>query len=210
MNRRLLAPALGFSLIFSSLAIAGTEIKESKQVVVETPFDKGKCEFQLGVGAFTSIESSSERRPDFTDVDGTLRWGTMLNDPSGEGFFRGNFEFMVEAYGAGIVEGPGSYYAGAALMIRYNFIQPDSNWVPYFQIKAGGVYNDVYQDQTQRVFGNDFEFDLGAGLGLRYLFNDHFALFIEGDFRHISNANTADRNYGLNALGGFAGVSYLY
>ena len=191
------------------IALGGTEVKETKGVV-ETPFDKGKMELQLGVGAFTSFQPTSEKRPKITDVDISARLGWMLYTPEGEGLFRGNLEFLVELYGAPLVEGPGTGYMGLTLNLRYNFVQPDSRWVPYAQLTAGGVYNDIADDSKQRVFGSNFCFDLGAGIGLRYLCSDHCGLFIEFDYRHVSNADTADRNLGLNSLGGLLGASYFF
>ena len=192
------------------MAHAGTEMKEAKETVVETPFDKGKIELQVGVGAFTMFQPTQANRPHFTDVDAAIRLGGMLYTPEGEGCLRGNLELMLEAFGAGLVEGPGTGYAGATLVLRYNFVQPSAHWVPYFQIQAGGVYNDIYRNGEQRVFGRSVEFDLGAGFGLRYLCTDRLGLFVEVDYRHVSNAGLADRNLGLNSAGGFAGVSYFY
>ena len=94
--------------------------------------------------------------------------------------------------------------------MRYNFIQPNARLVPYFQIGGGGLYIDSYKDQSQRLIGQAFEFNLQAALGLRYLINDKWAICIEGAYRHISNADLAPRNIGLNSVGGFAGVSYFY
>jgi hypothetical protein len=33
---------------------------------------------------------------------------------------------------------------------------------------------------------------------------------LEADLRHISNANLYDRNFGMNSLGGLAGVSWFF
>ncbi len=197
-------------IVLSSPAWAGSEIQEAKATVVESPFDKGRDEFQIGVGAFSSVSPTTLKRPGFTDVDLALRFGKMLNTPEGDGILRGNCEFLIEAYGAAIVEGPGNVYAGLSLMLRYNFVQPEARLVPYFQIQAGGVYDDVYHSEPQRVFGAAFEFDLGAGLGMRYLFNPRCAAFLEFDYRHVSNADTASRNLGLNALGGLLGASFFF
>ncbi len=182
-----------------------TEVAESW-----SPFDRGRFEFQIGAGAFTSVQDTSALRPHFVDIDGTVRWGVMLNAPRGDSFFRGNFEFMVEGYGAALIKGPGTGYGGAGVIVRYNFVRTGARLVPYFQSKIGGVYNDVSVHQEQHAFGRAEEFDLGAGPGLRYFCNDHLALFGEGDYRHISDANTASRNLGLNELGGFFGVSLFY
>ena len=47
-------------------------------------------------------------------------------------------------------------------------------------------------------------------IGARYLFSDRCAAFIEGGWRHVSNAGIASRNLGLNSLGGLIGVSLFY
>jgi lipid A 3-O-deacylase len=205
-----LAISISLFLTLAGSAFAGKEIVEAKETVVGTPFNQGKTEIQLGAGAFSSFQKTSRERQGFTDVDLVLRWGKMLYTPEGEGFFRGNLEFLVESYGAALVEGPGTGYTGLSLVLRYNFVQPDARWIPYFQIQAGGVYNDIYQDGEQRVFGRAFEYDLGSALGMRYLCTDRCGVFLEFNYRHVSNGGSADRNLGLNSLGGFLGVSYFY
>ena len=207
---RFLFPLVCPLLLIAVQAEAGEEVKESKATVVESPFDKGKYEIQLGAGAFSSFQPTTSTRPGFTDIDAAIRAGVMLNTPDGSGFLRGNFEFLLEGYGALLVEGPRTGYAGLGLMLRYNFVQPDSAWVPYFQIQGGGVYNDIYHDGSQRVFGSALEFDLGGGLGMRYIFSPRCGAFLEADYRHISNAGTAARNLGLNSMGGFLGVSVFF
>jgi hypothetical protein len=206
MKIAILLCVIGLSLL-TCTAHAGKEMKET---VVETPFDKGKLELQVGVGAFTSFQPTSSDRPKFTDVDVAFRLGRMLYTPEGDGFFRGNCEFLVELYGAALVEGPGTGYIGANFTLRYNFVQPSARWVPYAQIQAGGIYNDISDHGSQRVFGSSFAFNLQAGFGVRYLCSDHCAFFLEADYRHISNADTADRNLGLNSVGGLLGASYFF
>ena len=89
-------------------------------------------------------------------------------------------------------------------------MQPDSKWVPYFQIGVGGVYNDIYKEHPQRLIGEAFEFNLQGAFGLRYLFNDHVACYVEAGYRHLSNAGFADRNFGMNSVGGQLGVSWFF
>ncbi len=203
---------LGFATMASMpLAHAGHEIVDTKTVApIASPFDGGMREFQISAGAFFSLNNGGEKRPTINDVDGSLRLGWMLYSPKGDGFLRGNCELLIEAFGAGIVEGPGSGMGGATLLFRYNFVQPQARWVPYFQVGAGGVYNDIHEDQQQRLIGRSFEFNLQAGVGLRYLCSERCAIFAEFDYRHISNADTADRNLGLNSLGGLLGASIFF
>jgi hypothetical protein len=58
--------------------------------------------------------------------------------------------------------------------------------------------------------GGNFEFDLEAELGARLLLNDRWSLIVEGAFQHISNADTAARNVGVNALGARVGLGWIY
>ena len=193
------------STLLAAGAFAGTEMKEEKAVVaVSTPFDKGKMELQSSSGAYFSIGGSG--RPTLNYSSAAYRLGIMLNTPEGDGCFRGNWELMLQAFGGSVFDGPGSAFGGAAIMLRYNFVQPDSKWVPYVQIGAGGVYNDIYKDHSQRLIGQAWEFDLEAALGIRYFLSERWALNLEGGYRHISNAGLNDRNTGLNSLGASVGL----
>jgi lipid A 3-O-deacylase len=191
---------------------AGHEVvspgKETKAVIFD-PFEKGNHEFQLGVSYNFSFNTGTDIRPDVDDVDLHLRMGWMLTSPAGSGCFRGNWEFLAEVFGGGIVEGPGDVIAGLTLLFRYNFVQPDAKWVPYFQLGVGGVYTDI-DDPVQRLIGQDFSFNLQAGLGVRYMSSERMAWYLEATIRHFSNANQADRNLGLNQVGAQVGVSWFW
>jgi hypothetical protein len=149
-------------------------------------------------------------RPRIADVGGAVRLGWMLTDVSSNGWCRGNWEFLTEVYGAGIVEGPGNVFVAATLLLRYNFVQEDSRWVPYFQVGGGGIYSDAHEDPVQGAIDTEFSFNLQGGFGLRYLCSGRCAVYIEALYRHISNAGLGDRNYGTNAVGGFVGLSYFF
>ena len=173
-------------------------------------FEAGRLELQIGAGVFISFQTTSRQRPQINDLGSNLRVGWMLSAPSGEGFWRGNTELLVAVQGAGIIKGPGTVLAGGSVLLRRNFVPFASRWVPYVQLEAGALYNDGYQDRTQRALGQAFEFQLGAGIGIRCLLEDGWAVFLEGDYRHISNAGLSDRNTGTNAVGGFLGISRLF
>ena len=109
-----------------------------------------------------------------------------------------------------MTKGPGTYLAGGSPLWRYNFVQPDAKLVPYLQLGAGALGNNIYKGQGQREIGEGFEFVLQGDLGLKYLVNDHWSLSVEADFRHISNADLASRNEGLNSVGGLMQASYFF
>jgi lipid A 3-O-deacylase len=197
------------SLLAITTSFAGHEVVSKAPVEVYSPFDKGRLEIQVGATGYFSLHNGGSR-PEVDDVGGLLRAGWMLSDVSGDGFFRGNWEFLIEGSASGIVEGPGDVLASGVLLLRYNFVQPDSKLVPYFQLGGGGTYSDMHEDETQRLIGSEWSFNLQAGLGLRYLWSDRCALFLEANYRHISNADTSDRNVGLNSVGGVVGVSLFF
>jgi opacity protein-like surface antigen len=212
MMKFILASIVSLFLV-GSAARAGDQVSipDAKTTIDEsTPFDKGQHEFQLSAGAYTSLFNFGPYRPKITDIDTSLRLGWMLYTPRGSGFFRGNFEFLIEADGALDVQGPKTGAVGGNLVFRYNFVQPGSKWAPYVQLQGGGVYNDIAHDPYQHLIGRDEEFFLGVGVGVRYFLNPRTALTVEIDYRHNSDANTANRNIGLNSVGGMLGVSVFF
>ncbi len=194
-----------------SLAQAGQPQEPFKEMPpLGSPFDQGAKELQVVAGSYFSLNNGGGKRPTLNDADLNLRLGWMLNSPAGTGVFRGNCELLADFYGAAVWDGPGNGMIGLNALLRYNFVQPESKWVPYFQVGAGGLYNDIYKETPQRVIGQGFEFNLQAGLGVRIFLQPNFSVSLEGNFRHISNGDQADRNLGLNSMGGLVGVSYFF
>lgn len=134
----------------------------------------------------------------------------MLDTPEGVGFFRGCPEFLVEGFYGSVFEGPGDWLAGGNLILRYNFVPERTKWSSYIQIGAGGLWNDIYKDQSQSLVGQSFEFSLLAAVGVRYQWNAKWGVALEGGYRHISNADMAERNRGLDSLGVLGGLTYSF
>lgn len=210
MNQPVTLPLLIALAISTTPSRAGSDaMVENKHVVMtSTPFDKGRLELQSASGAYFSIGHSNQ--PGLNYSTSSYRLGLMLNTPEGDGPFRGNFELMLQLMYGSVFDGPGNYLGGGAVILRYNFVQPDSKWVPYFQLGAGAIYNDIYKDKNQRLLGTNWEADLEATVGVRYFFNERWSGNLEGGFRHNSNADNGDRNVGLNSLGGGVGLGYHF
>lgn len=206
----LLATAF-LSLASESTVLAGPV---TSSVVTEewTPFAKGNTELELLAGVYGGLSSKgTAERPDFGFGLASLRYGWMLNNPSGDGLFRGNWEFLLGGFGGPVFEGPGSYHFGADLNLRYNFVQPGATLIPFFQIGAGGDYSDVSSDDSvERYLGTEWNYALGATLGVRWMLSERMALVTTLDYRHFSNAGYSDRNRGYNGLGGSIGLSWFY
>jgi hypothetical protein len=47
-------------------------------------------------------------------------------------------------------------------------------------------------------------------VGCHYFVNDHLSLDAEGGYIHISNADLASRNLGINAIGGTLGMTLYF
>ncbi len=178
--------------------------------VNDFPFQGGATELQLVVGPFFHLAPTGNPRPRTDFILGGIRYGWMLTSPGRESVLRGNLEFLLEAFGAGIYQGPGNYLVGADMMFRYNFVQPGARLIPYIQTVTGGLYNDVYKTKTQGLLDTRWEFYLGADLGLRWLMKSNFALTGEIGYRQISNNETGDQNLGLNSLGVTFGASFFF
>jgi opacity protein-like surface antigen len=143
-----------------------------------------------------------------------LRVGWMYDSPRRDdwlwGLLRGNNEFLTEFFAGPVTKGQTGFLAGGSLLWRYNFVQPGARLIPYIQLGAGGLGNDIFVDRRQREIGEAFEFVLQGDAGLKYLINDHWAVSLEADYRHISNADLASRNQGLNSIGGLMQASYFF
>lgn len=175
-----------------------------------SPFERGSHEVQIGGGFFVSENYFDVYRPQMNDVDATARFGWMLTDPKGPSILRGNFEALVELFGGGFVRGPADMLAGASVLLRYNYVQPNARFVPYVQVGLGGAYSDASKEYPQRELGAPVSFNLQAGFGARYLCTDKVSIFLEVDYRHLSNASLADRNVGLNSGGFWSGLGFMF
>lgn len=177
------------------------------------PFEKGRCETAITGGFLYSPVIATKRRPKLHYGQGDVSLGLMLTSPApgfGKDWLRGNWEVLGNLFGAGVTHGPDGFFAGARLLLRYNFVQPGSRWVPFWQIGAGGLGDNVYQHRDQRLVGSGFEFTLVTDVGVRYFITPKWAAIVMADFEHISNAGTASRNLGINAAGGMAGFGYFF
>jgi hypothetical protein len=195
-------------------AFAGEDGKNVIPTPAPGPFDRGTWEVEGGAGFFGSFSTTSAKRGTINNQLEDLRLAWMYDSPRRDGWLggllRGNNEFLLEAFGGPSTKGPDGYLAGGSLLWRYNFVQPDARWIPYLQIGAGALGNNIYRGMGQREIGEGFEFVLQGDVGLRYLISDKWSVSAEGGYRHISNADLASRNEGLNSIGVLMEMSYRF
>ncbi len=202
--------ALCFAGGFSSAKAGSVAMRSSKEIALSNfPYEKGALEFQALAGGFADL-GVFKNQPRFDYALQSLRIGYMVTDPVFEGWYRGNFEFLLEASGGEFFSGPASYLVSGGIILRWNFVQhPGQKLVPYVQIGGAAVYHDA-DTSAQFLLGGNIEAFLQGGVGLRYHFNDNWALAVETGYRHISNASTTQHNLGLNSIGGQIGFSYFF
>jgi hypothetical protein len=208
-SRRFLAFVFLFSATTSVFAGTGDVKFVNTPVVIQDPLSKGTTEVELLGSYFNSPIGA--HRPQFNYAGGDLRLGIVLGPILMDHTpLRGNFEFLVDGFTDGVTKGAGNYLAGGSVLFRYNFFNAGARVIPYFQLGGGGLHSDAAEDPSQRLIGGNFEFILQADLGARVLITDRWSLLIEGGFQHISNADTAARNVGVNAFGGRIGLGWIY
>lgn len=209
MKRSFLIPVLG-ALFDAAIASAQSDPSLERRADVKSPFTRGVSELQLAGGFAFSQNFHDVFRPQMNDVDATARFGYMLTDPLFEGVIRGNIEVVGEVFGGGFVKGPADGLVGATLFFQYNYVHPGWRFVPYEHVGGGAVYSDASASHPQRELGSPVLFNLQVGFGTRFLCTKEWGLFLEADWRHLSNADLAERNRGLNQVSSWLGVSFFF
>jgi hypothetical protein len=173
-------------------------------------FAKGSKEFETVSGLYYFFDRGDNDGPSIDLAVASFRYGTMLSNPHGTGFFAGNYEFLAEVFGGGIFQGPGNVEAGATLFLRYNFIQPHARVIPYMQIGGGGVYTDISETKSHGLVSLPVEFNLQGTGGVRFMLNQRCSFILEAGYRHISNASIKLPNRGVDSVGGDLGFGFFF
>jgi hypothetical protein len=127
-----------------------------------------------------------------------------LTNASGPWFLRGSLESSATVVATTIVRGPENYFAGFALGLRYDFVQPGARLVPFIEMRGGPGATDSrggYDQQQQ-----DLVFTYLLSGGVRYDFSSRWSVTVGAMDQHFSNAYLAPRNYGFDSLGVTLGV----
>jgi Lipid A 3-O-deacylase (PagL) len=199
-------------VLSGSLALGGTQpppVTPVRETATDV-FARGSREFQNVAGVFYFFDRGDNDGPSIDLAVASIRFGWMLSNPHGSGFFAGNYEFLAEVFGGGIFQGPGSVEAGGTLFIRYNFIQPRARVIPYMQIGAGGIYTDISERESRGLVSLPVEFNLQGTGGLRFMLKHDWSVVVEAGYRHISNATIKLPNRGVDSVGGDIGLGFFF
>ena len=158
-------------------------------------------------GTFFSYGFTQEIHRSARDTDisiGGLRWSNLWGEKF-RGFFRGHPAFGIELLPviSFIEDERTTWAAGFNLLYEHHF--SSRNRVrPVWKFGAGFLYanQEIPEGETQH------NFSLLTDFGIDVMVSDRIALFLGYRFHHISNADTGDRNPGLNTHTMMFGLSF--
>jgi hypothetical protein len=169
-------------------------------------FARRSWEGTVAGGVLFSPALATGGRPQLDYAMGVMQAGYMFTEVRPRLGIRGNWEGVAELFGGGFYRGHGTGIAGLTLWSRYNFVPRDWRLTPYAQVGLGLGW----ADKDKKIFGSVFGFNLDAAVGTRIFLQPRLALTAEYRFQHISNANIAPHNLGINAHGPMVGCSWLF
>src|SRR6266576_515915 len=136
-------------------------------------------------------------------VVASLRW--QINDVGGPWIFRGNWDMTFSGSATAIPRGPETHYFSYDMGIRRNFVPRRGKLAPYFDGRVGLGRIDAQEPfGVQVAQGQNFNFTLNMGSGVRYNFNSRYTFSAGLNWMHISNLYLSEpkfANYGINVYG---------
>lgn len=207
--KNLLTLTVALGVLTPSFAPAQSDFKTNHydtELSLRDHFLSGQFEGTLTAGPMFSPVGTPLNRPTINYAVTSLQLGYMVTEPAGRGILHGNFEIAPELFCAGVYEGVGNFIAGTTLWFRYNFIPSSSPLVPYVQLGGGFELMDL----DHRIVGQSFNFNLDAGVGVRWFLSSRWSANLEYRFQHLSNASLGPRNVGVNSQGPIAGISCFF
>jgi hypothetical protein len=166
----------------------------TEPIPIADPIQKGRTVWGLaaGYGVAHEIAYSS---PDHQFFALGGRFGGVVTEPRGPGFLKGNLEVTLEALPVFVHYDDDPDYGASFTLLLRQYLSPGSRWRPFLSIGAGAlVSTKKVPENTSRV---NFTPQGGIGLAMAYSYRTIFT--VEYRYHHISNADTADLNPGINS-----------
>ena len=192
---------LRISFLIALLLIAGREAATAQELML-FPVASKEFSFQLGYGI--THRGFGETRTQVQTVDFIGRFGYFLSDEMGSGWYRGQFEHVLELPLLLVVDPKTRIMTGGNVLAKWNLTGlARDGFLPY--VFAGGGL--LYVDLGLRSMGSKLDFSYGGGTGIQYFLKKDVALSAEYRYHHISNASTAQPNEPLNSSKFLFGIS---
>jgi lipid A 3-O-deacylase len=156
---------------------------------------------------------SDTRSPDARDilkrgtieVGGTVGYWQALKFPHQESSVDPNRSavFIMPRIGMVVTD---EMPAGLLSVFKYNLLS-FGRWMPFWDAGAGMLWTNLAP--RIRELSTPFNFVIETGPGVQYFMTEQMTLTLGVRYSHISNADTGERNIGLNAILPYAGLSWF-
>ncbi len=171
----------------------------------QTPvFPAASSEYSFLIGYGITHHGFGMTRTQVQTIDFIGRWGYFLSDEMGNGWYRGQFEHVLELPFDLAVDPKTRIMTGGNLLAKWNFTGLKNDRLLPYVFAGGGV---LYVDLGLPTMGSRLNFSYGGGTGIQYLFRKDMAASAEYRYHHISNASTAEPNEPLNSSKFLFGIS---
>ena len=130
----------------------------------------------------------------------------VMTDEIQAGLLTGNLEVLVEPIFARFTQPFSAEAAGGTLVFKYNLLS-FGRWMPFWDVGAGMLWTNLAP--RIRELSTPLNFVIETGPGIQYFITEQTTLTIGVRYNHISNADTGERNIGLNAVLPYAGLSWF-
>ena len=166
------------------------------------PAASAEYSFQLGYGI--THRGFVQTRTQVQTVDFIGRYGYFLTDQMGHGWYRGQFEHIVELPLHLVIDPRTRIMTGANLLASWKFTGLAEDKLYPYVFAGGGV---LFVDLGLPTMGSRLDFSYGGGNGIQYMLRKDLAVSAEYRNHHISNAGTAEPNEPLNSSKFLIGIS---
>jgi len=132
--------------------------------------------------------------------------GMVVTDEIQAGLLTGNLEVLVEPFFARFTQPFSAEAAGGTLVFKYNLLS-FGRWMPFWDAGVGMLWTNLAPRIPEQ--STPLNLVVETGPGVQYFMTEQTTLTLGVRYSHISNADTGERNIGLNAILPYAGLSWF-
>jgi lipid A 3-O-deacylase len=167
----------------------------------------GTVELGIAAGIWQAVDignhpPSTDRRAVFV----LPKIGMIVTDEFRAGLLSGNIELGVEPLFARFTKPFAAEAAGGTGVLTYNFLS-FGRWVPFWEVGAGVLWTNLAPRIPEQ--STPVNFVVQTGPGVHYFLTHSLTVTAGVRFHHFSNADTGERNVGLNGVLPYLGFSWF-
>jgi len=167
----------------------------------------GTVELGIGAGIWQAVDignhpPSTDRRAVFV----LPKIGMIVTDEFRAGLLSGNIELGMEPLFARFTKPFAAEAAGGTGVLTYNLLS-FGRWVPFWEVGAGMLWTNLAPRIPEQ--STPVNFVVQTGPGVHYFLTHSLTVTASVRFHHFSNADTGERNVGLNGVLPYVGLSWF-